>query len=141
MAQRVDDPSIKDEDWLWRRIPNRPQWYAQNPDGSYRVSSVACLDDYTGEVSVDQAKPTTLEQSLRPDPDDGLVQVQASILRANRHIVVADPILDPDPVKYNPAHALICPQSDLSKGQRKTSARTMAKVADWLVMPKALRDE
>jgi hypothetical protein len=134
MPQRIDDPTIENDDWLWRRIRNRPEWYAQNPDGSYRLSSVAFLDTYTNEVSVDQAKLTMREKALRLDQDDGLAQIKAGLPRSLQHIVSADP--EPD----NPAHALICPPNTLTSGQRKSSARTMAKAAEWLVLPKSLRN-
>lgn len=133
MSQRVDDCSIKDEDRLWRRIRNRPQWYAPNPDGTYRLSSVTFLDTYTNEVSVDLAKLTTQEFALRSDADDGLAQIKAGLPRSLQHVVTSDP--EPD----NPAHALICPPPTLSQGQRKSSARLMAQAAEWLVMPQSLR--
>ena len=133
MPQRIDDPTIDNDDWLWRRVRNRPQWYAQNPDGTYRLSSVVFLDTYTNEVSVDLAKLTTQEFALRVDADDGLAQIKAKLPRSLQHVVTADP--EPD----NPAHALICPPLTLSQGQRKSSARLMAQAAEWLVMPQSLR--
>lgn len=120
MPQRLDDLSIQNDDWLWRRIVNKPEWIARNIDGSYRLSSVAFLDDYTGEVSVDQAKLTTEEKALQGRPDDGLAKLQAGFPRSLDHIIVADPTQD------NPAHVLICPPDDQSKGRRKANARKMA---------------
>lgn len=132
MPQRVDDCSITNDDWLWRRIRNRPEWFSRDTG---RVSSVAFLDGIDGEVSVDQAKLTTLENALRLDPDDGLVQLQAIVPRSLSHSVVADPEDD------NPAHALICPPDKLSFNQRKISARKMAQIAEWIEKPKSLRKQ
>jgi hypothetical protein len=70
MPQRIDDQSIKDEDLLWRRIVNTPIWIKRNSDGTYRPSSAAFLDDYTGEVSVHLAKLTTQEDA---DPSHTLI--------------------------------------------------------------------
>lgn len=133
MPQRVDDPLIKDEDLLWRRIVNVPQWITQNPDGGYRVTSAAFLDDYTGEVSVHQAKLTTQERALKGRADDGLVEIEAGFPRALGQIVASDPTGD------DPSHALICPPLDQSKGQRKANARKMAEAARWLLKPKDIR--
>lgn len=141
MPQRVDDQSIKNDDWLLRRILNNPAWYGKNDDGSYYVSSAAFIDNYTNEVSVDQEKLTTWEKALRHFPNDGLARLRAEIPRSCEHIVVSDPIDDPDPEKANPAHALICPPENMNSSQRKKQARTMAKAATegWLVKPKSAR--
>jgi len=133
MPQRIDDPSIKDEDLLWRRILNVPQWVTQNPAGGYRVSSAVFIDDYTGEVSVHQAKLTTQERALRGRADDGLVEIEAGFPRALGQIVASDPTKD------DPSHALICPPPGQSKGQRKANARKMAEAARWLLKPKDIR--
>ncbi|MGH9833349.1 MAG: hypothetical protein ACREBD_11340 [Blastocatellia bacterium] len=133
MPQRIDDQSIKDEDLLWRRIVNTPVWIKQNSDGTYRPSSAAFLDDYTGEVSVHLAKLTTQEQALAGCPDEGLVEFEATIPRFLGHAVVRDP------TDADPSHTLICPPSNQTRKTRKQDARKMADAARWLVKPMAIR--
>ena len=128
--QREDDPSIPDDELLWRRICNQPAWWKIEPGGSLRPSSVAFLDSYTGEVSVNRASLTTREKTLAGRPDDGLIEIEAAFPRSLGHRVVSDP--EPD----NPAHALILPPATQTPKTRKADARRMAEAARWLVFPK-----
>lgn len=142
MPQRVDDLSINNDDWLLRRILDNPAWHGKNDDGTYYVSSAAFIDNHTNEVSVDQEKLTTREKALRQFPNDGLARLRAGIPRTHDHIIASDPIIDPDPEKANPAHALICPPEKMNRSQRKTKAKIMAKAAtqEWLIKPKSIRE-
>lgn len=130
MAERVDDPTISNDDLLWRRIVNQPEWISHNADGSWRVSSAAFLDRYTGEVSVHLARLTQQEQALAGRPDDGLVELVAGLPRALGLIVVYDP-------QDDLSHSLICPRPGSAIG--KGEARKLAAAARWLLKPKDIR--
>ncbi|MEJ7859996.1 MAG: hypothetical protein WKF90_00020 [Pyrinomonadaceae bacterium] len=134
MPVREDDLSIADEDLLWRRIQNIPQWLKINSDGTFRLSSAAFLDDYTGEVSVHLEKIIlSQEKVLAGKPDDGLVEIEAGFPRSLSHKITHDPTND------DPSHALICPP-EISNNRRRTDAKKMAKIARWLIHPKLVRN-
>ncbi|HWQ36014.1 MAG TPA: hypothetical protein VNQ79_24440 [Blastocatellia bacterium] len=141
MAHRIDDPSISDDDLLWRRIVNNPIWWKRdeqgnpvlNTQGSPCLSSAAFLDGYTGEVSVHLARLTSQEKVLLRKPDNGLVEITAAIPRSVNHIVTLDP------TEEDESHSLICPPESLSKSVRKASAKKMSEAARWLVLPESLR--
>lgn len=133
MTQRIDDKNtISNDDLLWRRIVNKPQWFSCTEDGNCRVSSAAFIDRYTGEVSVHLARLTKQEKALAGRPDDGLVALSAAIPRANELIVAYDPKDD------DPSHSLICSPS--GSGISKSKARKLADAANWLVKPKDIRE-
>src|SRR2546430_10713041 len=99
-THRVDDKTISDSEGLWRHIhPEQFTWDQQT--SQWRPTSGAFIDR-RGELSVDRASLTTIEQSLAGKPNHSLVEVEASILRKMGYLVV------PDPLESNPAHALIC---------------------------------
>jgi hypothetical protein len=131
MTERVDDPTINDDDLLWRRIVNKPEWISQNSDGSWRVSSAAFIDRYTGEISVHLARLTTQEKVLASRPDDGMVEIVAGLPRSLNLIVVYDPTED------DQSHSLICPP--VGGNIKKNAARKLADDARWLVKPKDIR--
>jgi hypothetical protein len=119
MPQREDDPSITDDEVLWRRII--PSWIHREPGGKVRPGSVAFLDRLSGELSVHIASLTTPEQALKDRPDDSLVAIPAGYPRSLGFAIVRDP--KPD----DPSHALICPSP---KGAR---ASKLAEKATWVV--------
>jgi hypothetical protein len=130
MPQRPDDQSIPNHELLWRRL--LPRWLHKQPDGSFRPSSMAFLDDTPGndgEVSVDVASRTTTEKSLTAYPGQGLAELEANVPRSLRHTVVSDPI------ENNLAHAVICPPPDIPNNQRKRDARQMAEKALLRILP------
>ena len=65
--RRLDDPSITDEDSLYRRI--LPSWVVPKIGGGFRPSSSAFLDNRSGEVSVNVARLTTQERVLATYPE------------------------------------------------------------------------
>jgi hypothetical protein len=134
MTERLDDPSIGDGDLLWRRIIPSPLWVLPQPDGSYRVSSAAFIDNHTGEVSVALAALTTPERLLEAYPSFSLTEVPAGAARALGYRIVRDPTPD------DPAHALICPPPGRSKHQRKADARRLASLARWVVFRPPAQD-
>jgi hypothetical protein len=132
MTERVDDPTINDDDLLWRRIVNKPEWVSRNSDGSWRVSSAAFIDRYTGEVSVHLARLTTQEKVLASRPDDGIVEIFAGLPRSLGLILVYDP------TDNDQSHSLIC--SRIGGSIKKSDARKLADAARWLVKPRDLRE-
>jgi hypothetical protein len=128
MPQREDDPTISDNDFLWRRIVNNPHMTKVDSEGKLRPSSAAFLDGYTGEVSVHLARLTTLEKVLLDKPKVGVVEINAGYPRSLDHKIVRDP------TETDPSHTLICPP-DKSPKQRKIDARLMAAHSRWLQYP------
>lgn len=126
-------PAIHDNDTLWRRIVNVPQWIKELPDGSYRVSSAAFKDGYTGQVSVHLAKLTSQEKALADHPEKGLVEILVSVPRLLGHSVVYDPTDD------DVSHCVICPPENQPEKTKNRDARKMAESARWLVYPLSIR--
>lgn len=133
MAEGNDSPIITDDDLLWRRIVNVPQWIKELPHGGHRVSSAAFKDGHTGEVSVHLAKLTTQERALAQHPEKGLVEIVVSLPRSLGHSVVYDP------ADNDPSHSLICPPQNQTEKTRNRDARKMAEAARWLIFPLDIR--
>jgi len=125
MPLRIDDPSILDDDLLWRRL--HPDWVIPIEGGS-RVSSAAFKDGHR-EVSVDLAALTTQEKTLAGFPTQGLAEIKAGVPRTLGHAIVRDP------TDVNPAHTLICELPDLPYKRRERDAKEMARQASILKMP------
>jgi hypothetical protein len=130
MPDRVDDPTINDEDMLWRRIVNDPTRVTYSDDG-WRVSSVAFIDRYTGRVSVHLAKLTSQQAALNDRPNEGLVEIAAGLPRRLGLIV------DYDPTDEDESHCVIHPPG--GGAISKSKARTLAQAAQWLVKPLRIR--
>jgi hypothetical protein len=143
MPVREDDPSIADDEMLWRRILNIPDWIKKSDDGTFRTTSAAFLDGRTNEVSVHRAILTTQEKALEGKPDEGLVEIRAEFPRSLGQIVVYDPIQNHPTLRDDISHSLICPPQSSTKSTRKSDARLMAQEASkhWLVLPKRARQE
>jgi hypothetical protein len=120
MPPRVDDPTIPDEEVLWRRII--PAWIHREPTGKVRPGSFAFMDRPSGELSVHIAALTTPDRALAGRPDDSLAAIPAGLPRSLGFAIVRDP--KPD----DPSHALICPSP---KGSR---ASKLAEQATWVVL-------
>jgi hypothetical protein len=133
MTQDVDDPTIDDDDLLWRRVANVPDMIKKLPDGTYRVSSAAFKDGIDGEVSVHLAKLTTAGDALADYPENGLVQITAGLPRSLDHRVVYDPTPE------DRSHALIVPPRNQTPSSRNRDAKRMAQAAQWLVHPLSIR--
>jgi len=118
----VDDKAISDSEGLWRHIhPEQFTWDKQT--SKWRPASGAFIDR-RGQLSVDLASLTTIEQSLAGKPNHSLVAVEAGILRKMGYVLVRNAL------KSNPAHALICGR------MTKAHARELARLATWLVCRK-----
>lgn len=135
MTERTDNPTItiSNDDLLWRRIVNQPEWVNRNSDGSWRVSSAAFIDRHTGQVSAHLARLTTQEKALAGRPDEGMIELIAGLPRSLGLIVAYDP-KDEDP-----SHSLIYPPA--GGAVSKSKARKLADAARWLVKPKDIRAE
>lgn len=133
---REDDTNLKDDDILWRRILDYPNQWFTFKDGVLRASSAAFKDGYDNETSVNVASMTTVEQVLKGRDQDGLVSVPVGLPRSLKHIVAKT--LDPgDPTE--PSHRVICPPPGLVGKRRGAAARTIARAAAWIVLPRSQR--
>src|SRR5437773_635876 len=106
MPSRPDDPTIGDDGPLWRRILPVPGWIHRNPDGSFRPSSMAFLDNIDGQLSVHLANLTTQEAVLRNRALESIAELLASVPRSLGYAVARDPTPE------DPSHALICPPAN-----------------------------
>ena len=122
MPSRVDDPTIKDDAILWRRI--LPQWVHREPDGNLRAASFAFIDRLSGELSMHIASLTTQEQVLKEHPEDSLGEIEAGFVRSLGYAIVRD--ATPEDV----SHVLICPAPG------RSDARKIAGRARWVVLKK-----
>lgn len=121
MPPRADDPTIGDDEVLWRRI--RPEWVQREADGTFRPGSFAFMDRTpSAELSIHLASLTDPDRALQGFPQDSLAAIRAGLPRSLGYAVVRDPTPD------DPSHALICPSPNKGK------ARTMAKQATWVVL-------
>ncbi|SRR6266498_280271 len=133
MTQDVDHPTVKDDDQLWRRIPDLPQMIKKLPDGTCRPSSAAFKDGLDGEVSVHWAKLTTKKKALAEYPEYGLVEIDAGLPRSLGHLVKYDPT--PEDL----SHTVIVPPQSKAPKSRERDAKVMAQAARWLVYPLSKR--
>jgi hypothetical protein len=120
----VDDPSIPDEELLYRRVPLQPSDNVQPTDveGEYRPSSGNFRSD--GPLSVDRASLTTPEQT-RDRGRPVVFHVAQVYVKAARQCGCR---LVKDPIPENPAHVLIFGDHEsgsgaLNKKQTKVVAR------------------
>lgn len=80
----VDDAAIRDDDALWRRVPDWPDFIVKdkNDERLRRVSSAAFDDDADGDpMSVFVARMTTLESVLAGHQGFGVVELTAGFAR------------------------------------------------------------
>ena len=119
MASRVDDPTIYDDETLWRRI--LPEWLHTEEGGRIRAKSFAFIDRLSGELSVHIASLTNRDGVLANHPNDRIVAFNAGLPRSLGFAIVRDPTPE------DPSHALICPSP---KGAK---AKTLAEKAALIV--------
>ena len=123
----TDDPSIGDENELWRRIPH--WWIVPDENrGSFRPASAAFDDDRDGPMSVFLASVMaeigrTPEHVLIGHDGYGLCGVAALIVRREGQIIVRHP------TEVEPAHAEVVGYK--SGGVRKRISRE----ARWIIQP------
>lgn len=130
MADRpyVDDPAIRDDDILWRRVPDWPDFIVKDKSDERirRVSSAAFDDDVDGDpMSVFVARMTTVEVVLSGHEGFGVVEFTAGFVRRpplGQVVFLAE-------VDEQPGHAKVA--------GRKTSGvrRAFARSARWVRRP------
>ena len=101
MPPRVDDPTINDDEVLWRRL--LPEWLHTEESGRIRARSFAFIDRRSGELSVHIASLTSQGRVLAGRPNDRIAAFKAALPRSLGFAIVRDPTSD------DPSHALICP--------------------------------
>jgi hypothetical protein len=118
----VDDPTILDEDDLWRRI--HPGWVVpDNNRGGLRPSSQAFLDSPDGSpMSVLLAKEDSPERAMSATVWSGwsLAAIKASVARQNGQGICRDSN------EEDPSHALVF-------GEKKKARKQLAQAAVWVV--------
>lgn len=119
-ARRADDPSIADEEILWRRVAEAHILSNPSTGGARPSSAVFCTD----EMSVHIASLTSTPAVLRNYPGFRIAALCARDVRAEGLIIVRDPT--PDAA----SHALIC----RNEGGRisKSQAKRLANRATWV---------
>ncbi len=133
MPQYPDDPSIRDADELWRRVPDQAEWWKWESDGSVRPSSAAFFDNRSGELSVHLGRLTTQDRVLGTYPQPYLAEILAEVPRS---------VVPPHAVAHVPeegdgddSHCLICPPDNCTSNERRKAAKAMAKRARFRVPP------
>lgn len=110
--ERVDDPSIKDDDGLLRRVPNQPSMFKIDKNtNKKRLSSVCFRDNATKnrEVSVTLEQPLlesgkTHDDALNGFENFGLARIKAGFVR---HGLSQPQIVAKDPTPEDPHHGLV----------------------------------
>ena len=122
MVPPRDDPTIGDNEVLWRRVPPTPKYIVLDENtGLHKLSSAAFRD---ADMSVVLASEAVTLDSIRQGHEGfGVVAITAGLARALRQGMVRDP------VEGEPAHALVV-------GEKPGSVRrALAKVARWTHRP------
>lgn len=139
MRDRVDDGTVADGELLWRRIVDDEDWIVRDETGKIiRVSSAAFIDRLSYEVSVHRSSMTTEAFVLRNHPTHGIAELRASVPRALRHLVVADPVVDEPEEDDDLSHAVLCPPADVRNEKLKKLARKMAQQSPLIREPRIL---
>lgn len=131
-----DDPMIRNEETLWRRILSRedqPDWYEQRV-GEWRPASVAFLDNRspTHSLSAYISSETELEDLLTDYPRSNIAGFLAGTPREFLQTIQRVPDAGYD------SHVEITPPPDQwgmekrKRNLRKTAAREMAHSSHWV---------
>lgn len=125
-----DDPTIRDECDLLRRIPVKPDVNIIWDDNQKRWRpSSASFKDHPNGTPMSIVLRDELENADRnPDEvlighdDFALAAITAGIARENQQCIARDPLPD------EPAHGIVI-------GEKKKASKKMAKVAQWVIAP------
>ncbi len=128
-----DDPTIRDECELLRRVPIKPAVHIIWDDNQkrWRPSSASFQDHPNGTpmsiVLRDELENAgrNLDEVLIGHDDFALAAITAGTARENQQRVARDPLPE------EPAHGLVI-------GKKKKAKREMAKVAQWVIAPTGL---
>ena len=126
MPQRPDDPSIGDEERLWRRVHPK-QIDLSSETGEPEVSSGAFST--REELSIAISSQTTLETFVFNYPEHSVVEFTAGAARVLGCSVVRDPLPN------DPAHALLC--GPRSRGRLTQSQKELLKQVSRLILFKS----
>lgn len=118
----VDDPTIGDDEILWRRV-DPADIVTDHNTGRQRSSSAAFL---TEQMSVHIASLTSLEAVLTRYPHVRIAAFGAEDARNLGCVVARAPTPD------DPSHALVCRQDDSTKRISKRTAKRLAEIAQLL---------
>jgi hypothetical protein len=124
-----DDPTIANEDPLWRRI--HPEHVVPNGEGGVKISSAAFSDSSNGHpmsvvLGVEVLRVGRDPRSCLKGSDDyGLAAITAGLARETKQGVQRDEIDE------EPAHALVFGPKPKSVQRRYATAATRA----WVVHP------
>lgn len=142
MPEKADDPSIENDEIVYRRIPNVAQsafMVVDEGTGERRPSTAIFRPDEDG-VSVYRdsiLRSYNLdENALIRDPRNGVLSLTVGEIRAEK-LGVASDAWPPsnDPHDRDAAHALIVGMGDLTKGQRKEKRRALVQMCTVLIDP------
>jgi len=126
--QYVDDPTVLDLDFLWRRIPWVWCIFDENM-GAMRPTSQAFHDSENGHpMSVLLAKVMLEKGRGSNDALQGLERFALASLTA-RSVRDLKQGIARDPLLEEPAHAVVFGE------KKKSVSKKMAKLAQWLVPP------
>ena len=117
-----DDPSIADDEILWRYV-HQTQLTTDNLTGRVKPASGAFRDKH---MSVDVASMTSIPIAQARNPGKFIAKFAAADVRKfGKYVTHA---IDPDP--ENPAHAVVCPKLSQSE------ARILSdQVGVWVLAP------
>lgn len=130
MCDRPDDPSIPNEERLWRRILSN--WVYRPAGDRPRPSSAAFKDNLSGEVSVFIASLTTTDTLLQNHPADSVAEITAGLARSLGYKIVRDP--DGGLVPNDPTHVVLCPPPGHGKKRLTRVAAALAEGSTWVVL-------
>lgn len=119
----VDDPSITDDQILWRRVHPEQVVLDRNLNQKRPTSQAFNNSSGTSGMSVDIADETTVQDTLKGYPDHLLVEFEAGLVRQLNQGVIRDPLPD------NPAHA------EVTGKKRKPVQRSLYTNCRWVVDP------
>lgn len=123
MPQRPDDPSIGNDERLWRRVhPTQIELDPQTKEPDVSSGTFSTRE----EVSVTIASESTLADFLRDNSDHSVIEFTAGGARALGCTVVRDP--QPN----DPAHALVC--GSRSRGQLNKTQQELLNQASRLIV-------
>jgi hypothetical protein len=123
VPQRPDDPSISNDERLWRRV-HPSQFKPYSGTGPSEISSA--VFSTREEVSVAIASETTLEVFVANHLEYSVVEFTAGAARRIGCTVVRDPLPN------DQAHALVC--GPRSNGQLNKTQQELLKQASRLIL-------
>ncbi len=127
MGEYVDDPTIGDDDDLWRRVPRG--WVIFDDKRSrWRPTSLAFRDSRDGspmsiflaQVMVAAGRPAT--DTLRGHQGFHLAAIRAGLARSLDQLIARDPLED------EPAYGVVV-------GDKRKASRKLAYAATWVIAP------